>query len=254
MWSKQIIIVLLLFAKSLSAAEFFITKTDSEALEIEMQGNISAGDYDRFMSLVRNSPATFVKAGTIVLNSKGGSVSEALRIARVVNKASLITMVDKDAVCASSCFLIFVAGSIRYGSGDILIHRPYPEKKAYENNIFSDISKSHQSAIENVREYLINNSVPTKIIDKMISKSSVDSYRLTINDKKDIGIMSPMFEEASIAQCGLSSKSVLNHEGTNKQFVCTHNISTKSRIEFVEKIVGEKRLREELRQLLLSDE
>lgn len=252
MWKYFVVMLLLFGSNNGMAAEFLVSRMSPGLLQIELQGDIRNGDHGRLMSLIENSPISFINARAIVLNSKGGSVTEAIRIAEIVERASLATIVGPGDVCASACFLIFVSGPIRWNQGDILIHRPYLPKSTYANNELSEITKSQRAAMSNVRMFLRERSVPTKFIDLLISQSSTEAYRLTPYDEVEVGIMTPSYEEAVIAKCGLSSQMVLKQRATEAQMNCSHELNTGARLQFLKEAVGEEIFYSALREVLLS--
>ena len=99
--------------------------------EVVLEGTIASGDYDKLLS--------FVDANDLA--SLGGSVTEAIKIGRLVRALKLETIIPVQVrgdlreklaerhkltnpkanyVCASACFFVFVAGAPILG-----IHRPY---------------------------------------------------------------------------------------------------------------------------------
>jgi hypothetical protein len=113
--------------------------------EVVLEGTIASGDYDKLLSFVDAN-----EARSIYLASPGGSVTEAIKIGRLVRALRLETLIPVQVrsdlreklaerhkltnpkgnyVCASACFFVFVAGVKR--DHDLLrdpilgIHRPY---------------------------------------------------------------------------------------------------------------------------------
>lgn len=68
---------------------------------------------------------------TVIINlaSTGGDVDAAMAIGRWARAHSAITMVDSigssDALCYSSCALVYIGGALRLNMGQIGLHRPY---------------------------------------------------------------------------------------------------------------------------------
>lgn len=88
---------------------------------IRLIGQIEAGDAAKLESFIRdNGLSTCVRDGfcpfnfTISLNSPGGSLSEALKIAELIRAQQAVTLLEENAVCASSCVFAFVAGYTDY--------------------------------------------------------------------------------------------------------------------------------------------
>ncbi len=73
-------------------------------------GTIDPGSADRFAAEI-GKRGVYVK--TVVLHSPGGSVQDAIRIGRLIRERQFNTEVGDGSYCASSCPLIFAAGSER---------------------------------------------------------------------------------------------------------------------------------------------
>ena len=73
-----------------------------------------------------------------MLNSYGGGVSGAIRFAEYINDNGISTWVPKDAVCASACALVFLAGIQRFCEGKIYLHQFLPDKKYRTEKISMD--------------------------------------------------------------------------------------------------------------------
>lgn len=71
-------------------------------------GTIDSGAAERFKAFLAENDWQAI--GELVLHSPGGSVSDALEMARMVRDAGISTHVPKNGYCASSCPLIFAGG------------------------------------------------------------------------------------------------------------------------------------------------
>ena len=77
-------------------------------------GTITAGISEAFGAEI-GKRGDYIK--TVVLNSPGGSVSDALAMGRLIRDRKLSTEVDAGKYCASSCPLVF-AGGVERSAGD----------------------------------------------------------------------------------------------------------------------------------------
>ncbi len=73
-----------------------------------LRGAISPGDGERIIADLRR-----LKPGTVLLDSSGGSVADALEIGRAVREAGAETRLAEAAVCLSACPYIFAGGTGR---------------------------------------------------------------------------------------------------------------------------------------------
>lgn len=88
---------------------------------IQVSGMIVAGDANLFISAVTQASAAGKSIESVQLNSAGGKLGEAARLAAAIKFARLTTAVASGAVCASACFLAFAAGEQKFASPGALI-------------------------------------------------------------------------------------------------------------------------------------
>lgn len=95
--------------------------------EISAVGFIKPGTAKAFERFFKKHGA---KVKQITLHSSGGSVPDALEMARAIRKMKLTTLVPSNGYCASSCPLVFAGGEKRIaGKGAwIGVHRVYTVK------------------------------------------------------------------------------------------------------------------------------
>ena len=166
-----------------------------DGLAAVIDGDIVEGDYERVRSFIFGSNGTepqFVKK--IFLASSGGNVAEAVRIGRLFRELKLETVIptkytsqqsrdlviskhglsnQRNYVCASACFFIFVAGVRRdkdaLGLFEPLlgIHRPFLSEKdlrSLSGDNAMTVAAQTKAIIEN---YLNEMGAPRKYFDMM---------------------------------------------------------------------------------------
>ena len=189
---------------------------------ITMTGEIEPGDAERlvsiFLAVKPIGKYYFPYPKAISLNSPGGDVAEAIRIAELVKTLglSVFTIPDGKGFCASSCFLIYVAALERSASGidtiktegvkgnlgPLGVHRPY--MRAVQEGP-SGVKRQAQIMNE-MRTYLVNAGVGHSLIDKMMSHASNDIYWLSAEDIRALGQFSPGLEEQLIKKCNYNAR------------------------------------------------
>lgn len=92
----KLFIVILLIFKSSYAADFLPQCLSEKVFEfqvcdIKMQGEIVPGDAKKFRQFLERAPGSNTVYNKLLLSSRGGDVSEALRIGEDVKKALLAT-------------------------------------------------------------------------------------------------------------------------------------------------------------------
>jgi hypothetical protein len=192
---------------------------------IEFDGTIERGDADKLSRVLgRDLGATRFWAG-ISLNSPGGDVEEAFKIAQLVKAAAIATDTEESPsayfnaihleggrtahfyTCASACFIIAVAGSSRRpridkGEGRIGIHRPFFDASFYRNSAITDIQNRQNQAMSKMRSFLAAEGVSTRLIDEMMIRPSTDIHWLTLQEyEREVGFESPWWEELTNATC-----------------------------------------------------
>jgi len=96
---------------------------------LQLTGTIDPGAADRVAAEIA-AHGEYIK--TVALNSPGGSVTDALKIGRLVRDKGFATSVAAGALCASSCPLIFAGGRERVATADsaIGVHQIYASAPA----------------------------------------------------------------------------------------------------------------------------
>ena len=134
---------------------------------LAIDGEISEATYmlvKLYLSCVESHTTTL-----IALNSKGGSVTESLKIARLMRKLALernvsfTTLVRPGAFCASACAIIFAGGPDKMSFGKIGLHRPYfTEFKG------SELERSMSTLRNRLDQFITDFGISQKFLDYMI--------------------------------------------------------------------------------------
>lgn len=92
--------------------------------ELHLTGTIDPGSAERFAAEIA-ARGEYVQ--TVVLDSPGGSVVDALAIGSLIHEAGLDTKVSAGSLCASSCPIVLASGAERLASPDaaIGVHQIY---------------------------------------------------------------------------------------------------------------------------------
>lgn len=128
----QFLILFLLFVPcTVFAAQFekFVFSDDPTVpIIIHLKGEIESGDAEEFERLIEGQSMV-----TLVLDSPGGLVREALRIGATIRLRGFATMVAADGECYSACGLVWLASERRYMavSSQIGFHAAYRQVGDY---------------------------------------------------------------------------------------------------------------------------
>lgn len=189
---------------SIAALWFFVTSANAAKIEcldqrgtvaIRMIGPVEDGDYQKIAScwevrtqLGKDFELLITSPAQLVISSKGGLVSEAMKVGRFIRSKKMWVTVPADwGECFSSCVYILAAGVVRYPWGDVGIHRPYfvsPPNQSYDISLKRMLSQSKEYFLEmNVPDSLADDmfSIPPSEI-KMLGDVSLSKYRLSQTD------------------------------------------------------------------------
>lgn len=196
---------------------------------IKIQGEIVNGDATRFEDAVRQigPEVRMVK----LRGSPGGDLREAMVIGKLVRKMRLLTdlailgekgpMVemspvvnadgtrsmiigtDEDALCASACFFIWIAGVQRQGDYLLVVHRPYFDPGEFGQLNFMQAQTAYAGLEQEAYSYLQTMGTPQSVIDLMRRTSSGDGIRLKSEFvSSELQPMAPDIDEWLRAKCG----------------------------------------------------
>lgn len=98
-------------------------KTIGRMLVAKVSEEISPGDYERLLRGIMANPGKFAQK-TLLLDSIGGSVPEAIKMGRLVHEAGFDTLVPANGVCQGTCVYLLAAGRDKTVRGHVGIHRP----------------------------------------------------------------------------------------------------------------------------------
>lgn len=191
-----------------------------------------------------------MRASSINLNSDGGSILEALKIANIIEKSGLIATVENGDTCASACFLLLVSAQFRWVSDDavVLIHRPYLPAARTDVDGYSKDLKSQQKATAAMRNFLEERSISSSIVDKMMNFPSNDAHQLTLDEmRSDVRNLSPTLEELTIDSCGLSNRNIFSAGRVFKgpdhkdDITCIRNFLMSLKGSFTMSLIGKER-------------
>lgn len=155
-------------------------KSAGLVLVARLSEEIAPGDYERLLSGLRANPGSFSKR-IALLDSLGGSASEAMRMGRVLRESGFEVLVPQAALCQGSCIYLLVAGTRRTVHGAVGLHRPY----------FSAGDSQRSSAAQgryDPRRYLKEMGVKQALFDDM---NKIDPRRLRVlsqSELKDYGL------------------------------------------------------------------
>jgi len=142
---------------------------------LALNGDIGDGAQADFMTALLSHP----EVTTVVLNSTGGKVKEALGIARAVQQHHLDTLILKDFGCYSACAYIYFAGVNREDDGNLGVHQIYGDGVDAEGA---------QSVLSVVLDALDEYGVSEHVISVMLATPPSDIHVFTSEEVASFGI------------------------------------------------------------------
>jgi hypothetical protein len=156
-------------------------------------GMIAPGSAEAFAAEV-NARGEYIK--TVLLNSPGGSVGDALQMGRLIRARGFATEVEKDKICVSSCPLVFVGGVKRAAGADAIIgvHQvfaPDPAEAARH-----DTMSEAQRVSARCQRYLADMGVDLKMWVHAMETPKDRLFIFPANELRELNIVTP----ASVAE------------------------------------------------------
>jgi hypothetical protein len=224
--SQTPVLLLLLILPILSLNAAAMTFTIGDRLQngqelsqaaILAEGDIIAGDADRlFKFLVANRDRIDNERLSLVPNSNGGVVSEALKMAQILDSGMYSVWLPPNfstrgdmrlTKCISACFSLVVGAVSRITTdGTLGLHRPFLSRAAYATLSVKDAQSLHEQSLSELRQWFQYKGVPGRLIDTMMSTPSTDIYWMSQDDIRALGKTQAWVEELMIARCNFESR------------------------------------------------
>jgi hypothetical protein len=166
-----------------SAAELSSIALVDDTIVIALNGDIAAGNADTVEALIRTVNESGRLVSAVRLDSGGGSLTEAIKLADLVRRAKLPTIVAAGGRCASACFIIFAAGVEKFASYEALIGVHGASDKFGRETVQTEAATIAMANI--VSRY----GVPPSIIGRMVTTPAQEIAWLTPQDLRDMGVV-----------------------------------------------------------------
>lgn len=198
------------------------------------------GDYTKLLQFLDKSPSNR-KAffNSIYLDSKGGDVVEAMKMASLLDKSYSNTFVLTDAVCLSSCVLLWASGVSRTLQGRLGVHRL---TLARDEMSVSKTEKIVGPASQSVESYLVRMGIPRRIIDKMNETSAKDLFIIDLpwlvrEDLSNAIHYRPTFIDVAEKKCGpspvvvsMKNQTPPNRDSFMKWMLCVDDVREENQV------------------------
>lgn len=171
-----------------------------------IQGPIEKGDYARIIQFVRHPDNYGRFARTVYLDSTGGDLVEAVRIANLLEKSYAATNVAEGARCYSACFILWMSGVSRHVSSGATLGVHRINVKVGEGTLDQQSTYFTQIA-RSVENYMSGLGTPRAILDKMNATAPSDLFVISPRWLLEQRLLTTLsyrigFVDAAQARCG----------------------------------------------------
>lgn len=146
-----------------------------------LDGEIDADAVYNFRKALREHDAV-----TLLLNSPGGSVYEALELSAVIADRGIATVIPPEGICASACSFLFVAGKKRQAYGLLGVHQ-FSSNGAIAG---SNAEATSQQITASIADFLKEYDVPMIFFVRMLETPNQGMFWFSAKELADEGLVS----------------------------------------------------------------
>ncbi|GKQ52150.1 hypothetical protein [Bradyrhizobium sp. Ce-3] len=169
------------FSTAATAAELSSVTLKGDVTIIALSGDVAAGDTEAAEALIKTANDGNRLISALRLDSPGGSVAEAVKLAGLIRRAKLPTIVATGSRCASACFIVFAAGNEKFASYEAAIGvHGVSDKFGHET------AQTEEATIAMAR-VASGFGVPPRIIGQMVTTHAHEIAWLTPDDLRAMG-------------------------------------------------------------------
>ncbi len=173
------------------AANFKVTTDPKKTCSaIEIEGEIKVGDYNRFVTTIKQAIA-LAPLRRLYLNSGGGNILTTKAITEVVRNSApdIETIVQSGQFCNSACNILLTVGARRNISTEasIAIHQAFDVRTGKES----------PGATKKIGEYLVHNGMPPEVVSTMAALKPGELLQITPLNASKLGFGSFRFYGSS---------------------------------------------------------
>ena len=170
---RTILITIILILSSHSPAFSDVTFEGVNNEIVIFTGFIKADEMNEILEEIKAK-----KPKQMILDSYGGDVPSAGRLARYIHDNGISTYVSGVAVCKSACVILFLAGKERLCEGILAVHQIRPTKEMESNISISKVAYKYlQRDMGNLITLLNSFNTPPFVYEKMFK--SYDMYNFS---------------------------------------------------------------------------
>ena len=132
---RTILITIILILSSYFPALSDVTFEGENNEIIILTGSIEIDELDEMLEVMKTKKPT-----QMILDSYGGNIRSAERLAQYIYENNISTHVSEVAVCKSACVILFLAGKKRLCEGELGVHQARPSKEMEYDVMISKVA------------------------------------------------------------------------------------------------------------------
>ena len=174
---RTILITIILILSSYFPALSDVTFEGANNEIVILTGSIETEELDEMLEVMKTKNPT-----QMILDSYGGNIRSAERLAQYIYENNISTYVSEVAVCKSACVILFLAGKKRLCKGELGVHQARPSKEMEYDVMISKVAYKYLQKDMGELVTLLNSfNTPPFVYEQMFK--SYDMYNFS---KKEI--------------------------------------------------------------------
>ena len=170
---RTILLTIILILNSHFPALSDVTFEGANNEIVILTGSIEIEELDEMLEVMKTKNPT-----QMILDSYGGNIRSAERLAQYIYDNDISTYVSEVAVCKSACVILFLAGKKRLCEGELGVHQARPSKEMeYDITISKVAYKYLQREMGNLITLLNRFNAPPFVYEQMFK--SYDMYNFS---------------------------------------------------------------------------
>ena len=167
---RTILITIILILSSYFPALSDVTFEGANDEIVILTGLIEIEELDEMLEVMKTKKPT-----QMILDSYGGNIRSAERLAQYIYENNISTHVSEVAVCKSACVILFLAGKKRLCEGELGVHQARPSKEMEYDIMISKVAYKYLQKDMGELVTLLNSfNTPPFVYEKMFK--SYDMY------------------------------------------------------------------------------
>ena len=185
---RTILITIILILNSHSPALSDVTFEGANNEIVILTGSIETEELDEMLEVMKTKKPT-----QMILDSYGGNIRSAERLAQYIYDNDISTYVSEVAVCKSACVILFLAGKKRLCEGELGVHQARPSKEMEYDVMISKVAYKYLQKDMGELVTLLNSfNTPPFVYEQMFK--SYDMYNFSKEEIAQINTVKSLNE------------------------------------------------------------